>query len=502
LDASQGNVNLRHAILRLLPRSFSVLISNISSQLSQLLSQPSYIPINPHTPLQPVTLHALALAQFCAEILETFTRYKICNATSDLAIIKSNLDAIVTRVTTPLFGQLQTDMNAMLEPVGHASNVTSSPAKEAALKDKALKPHSAIVTLNQNLPVVGKALRRYTFDTCAVTQTSLATFHINTLWQAMVQLSHRAPSVPPVNEHTNAMEKASNVIHKSSFHSLAYALTPPASPLMMKRFSPPSSPPIKTKKLTPPNSPLPDKRVLSVPPLTSSPLVNSLTLGGGSAEESTNVKRKTTDNSLASSGSGTDAKESTTFTPSTSTLSQTAQPSVASPWLSALALDAKALVDVLSSSELPRPVMGSLPREAVDETFERLVAFREWLAGSVSHSRSGGLVKLLDTVPEEVPLLIALPVLLGEAWLAHRSIASSTDSNTSNDFPGMVKILGYESDESYRRTVGCGFRRADECECMFAACVLERLGTLGRVGDVSWSGRVVKWLEERLGGDC
>jgi len=144
--------------------------------------------------------------------------------------------------------------------------------------------------------------------------------------------------------------------------------------------------------------------------------------------------------------------------------------------------------------------MGSLPREAVDETFERLVALRDWLAGSVGPSGSGGLTRLLDTVPEEIPLLIALPILLGEAWLTHHHhplSISTTDSN--NDFPGMVKILGYESDEAYRRTVGCGFRRADECECMFTAYVLERLRALGTMGgDVDWSGKVVRWLEERL----
>jgi hypothetical protein len=213
-------------------------------------------------------------------------------------------------------------------------------------------------------------------------------------------------------------------------------------------------------------------------------------------EESTNVNRKASDGSFESNGIGSD----TTFIPS----NLTAQPSVASPWLSALAVDAKALVDAFTSSELPRPVMGSLPREAVDETFERLVALRDWLAGSIGPSGSGGLAKLLETVPEEVPLLIALPILLGEAWLTRRSLSTSTTTASAggegNDsFPGIVKILGYESDEAYRRTVGCGFRRADECECMFTTYVLERLCALGTMGgDVGWSGKVVKWLEERL----
>jgi hypothetical protein len=92
-----------------------------------------------------------------------------------------------------------------------------------------------------------------------------------------------------------------------------------------------------------------------------------------------------------------------------------------------------------------------------------------------------GCVRAVDYKDRQSSVWItALPILLGEAWLTHHPLSIATDSN--NDFPGMVKILGFEPDEAYRRTVGCGFRRADECECMFTAYVLERLRALETMG--------------------
>jgi len=114
--------------------------------------------------------------------------------------------------------------------------------------------------------------------------------------------------------------------------------------------------------------------------------------------------------------------------------------------------------------------MDSLPREAVDETYERFAAFRDWLGGAVH----GGSAKLLETVPEEVPLLVVLPILLGEAWIDY-STASNNTRVEGVAFLGMARLLGYADEETYKRTTACGFRRADECETMFGSAVVKRL---------------------------
>ncbi|KAG8824554.1 hypothetical protein FRC17_009080, partial [Serendipita sp. 399] len=247
LDASQGNSNLRHAILRLLPRSLSVIVSSLSPQVSQLLTTLGFVPTSATAPLPPCTLHALSLAGFVAEILETFTVHKLGSANSDLATIRSHLETIITRVTGPLFAQLQSEMSLLVEPLGlPSSSATSSPASFPGAKLS--KPHVAVSALAVQIPNLARAVHRYNLGQCAGTQTALATLLINAIWQTLVNVTHRPVpstySVPGV------------VVQKSSAATLFHALTPPASP------------PVKAKKLTPPSSPPLKKRML---PLTDSP---------------------------------------------------------------------------------------------------------------------------------------------------------------------------------------------------------------------------------------
>ncbi|KIM22657.1 hypothetical protein M408DRAFT_332844 [Serendipita vermifera MAFF 305830] len=465
LDASQGNTNLRHAILRLLPRSLTVIVSSLSVQVSQLIPTPGYVPSTVMAAPHPTTLHALSLAVFAGEILETFTTYKLATASSDLAAIYGHLDTIIMRVISPLFAQMQSEMTALLEPVGQppTTSVTNSPGPNG----KPAKPHSAIITLGQYMPGFTRILKRCAIPYSQGSQKALATFLISTTWQALVQLSHRAPS-----------SNAGTMVHKASAVSLALSqmsLTPPSSP-----------PPSIKKKLTPPSSPPSKKRVLALPGASDSPPKGVLRLrrvpsGGSTGSRSSSPDTRQREHQRAA-------------------VQQSLQASAA--WLSTLLLDTRALGDMLVSTEVPRPEEGSLAREAVDEALERFGAFREWIGGAVNAcamSSSAGEVlgKLMDSVPEEMPLLIVLPVLLGQAWLARPQFAAALAApggapvEGEREYPGVAKLIGYESEETYRRGVLCGFRRAEECEGVIAQCLL---GRLGPSSPFAWAEGVSAWL--------
>ncbi|PVF95404.1 hypothetical protein CPB86DRAFT_817227 [Serendipita vermifera] len=451
LDASQGNSNLRHAILRLLPRSLSVVISTLSAQISQFIPTPGFVPSSVMALPHPATLHALAYANFAAEVLETFVTYKLGTTNQDLIITRTSLEAIVTRVTSPLFTQMQTEMAALIEPLGHRSTSgTSSPSSFSGAKLP--KPHPAIATINQHLPHFAKALKRCTFPSCASTQSALASFFITSIWQALVQIAHRQPPV------------------KGSQVSLTgIGPTPPHSP-PVKKASLPASP--SMKKLTPPSSPLPKKRVL---PLSDSPPKLSLRL-----------RQVPSAGSLVSRAASPDIRNKDHG------LVMTVYPSTS--WLASSLVDAKAILDLLASTELPRPSESSLAREAVDEAVERLATFKEWLAGPVM---DGG--KLIEHVPEDLPLLIVLPLVMTEAWLDY-----SAQGNGESEYVCMGRLIGYENNDAYRRNVLCGFGRAEECEAIVGGRVLERLKAMDRWeapnngSGEGWIGGLVRWLESQL----
>ena len=465
LDASQGNTNLRHAILRLLPRSLTVIVSSLSSQVSQLTPVPGYVPSTVMASPHPATLHALSLAVFSGELMETFTTYKLATASSDLGAIYGHLETIIMRVTSPLFTQMQGEMANLLEPLSQpaGTSITNSPGPNG----KPGKPHTAIINLGQCMPFFARSLKRCTISSSPGTQKAVATFLINTVWQGLVQLSHRAP--------TNPVTPSGTMGHKASAVSLALSqmsLTPPSSP-----------PPGTKKKLTPPSSPPSKKRVLALP--------------GTGAQDSPpkGMLRLRRVPSAGSTGSRSSSPDSRQRAAQQQQVSAALQASVA--WLSALLLDTRALGEMLMSSEVPRPEEGSLARDAVDEALERFIAFKEWIAGAVA--AGGGLQKLMDSVPEEVPLLIVLPVLLAQAWLVRPlPVMPSGVVAEEATYPGIARLIGYESDDTYRRGVLCGFRRAEECEGVIARCLLGRLSPAPEATMVfGWAEGVNAWLSQR-----
>ncbi|VDC01659.1 unnamed protein product [Peniophora sp. CBMAI 1063] len=124
-------------------------------------------------------------------------------------------------------------------------------------------------------------------------------------------------------------------------------------------------------------------------------------------------------------------------------------PSPTVPKLSPHAVDARALLDILST--LPRPSPDSLARDAVDDAFSalrELVGLLEADLGSMRSGDASALAQQLTSRTGETPTLVALPVLM------HVLRPGKTRS--------VARMLGLEEAE-YRRGCLAGFGRAEEC---------------------------------------
>lgn len=131
--------------------------------------------------------------------------------------------------------------------------------------------------------------------------------------------------------------------------------------------------------------------------------------------------------------------------------------------------DAKSVYELLHA--LPRPPESNeLAREAVVEAFEAFEAFVALL-----HTRGDA-----TNVPEDVPTLIALPILL-----------------RASGFPTSLAQLLELGETEYR--IGCltGFGRAAECAPLVAMRLLEVLGPVESIDDAH--APLVAWLRSRCG---
>ena len=186
--------------MRCLHRPLSVLVNNLSAQLSHLIAAPAF-----HAPSAPTSqspspnatqLHALAVANFAGELLEEFDRLNLgtdADARIDgLKAVREGLVSVVNRVVTPLVGGIKNELIPLVEAL---ENSPAPVTKASAFK--ASNQHPSIVTLNGILPAYAKALSRYT--PTATAQTALAPFFISVIWRALVALSHRSnpPPSPP-----------------------------------------------------------------------------------------------------------------------------------------------------------------------------------------------------------------------------------------------------------------------------------------------------------------
>ncbi|KIM45109.1 hypothetical protein M413DRAFT_441779 [Hebeloma cylindrosporum] len=243
LNAAHDNAHLHRAVLRSLKRPFSVLLTDLSSQLLPLLSSPSFyaVPtVNNQFPFpNAVQLYVLSLAQFCEEIIQVFDELSLG---TDLDVrgdgLKSTRDgfvSIVSRVVNPFIAGIRGE----LIPIIEALETTKLPAvtKTPAAAKTALIYHPSIVSLQILMPAYARALTTYASST--LSHATLASLLISILWKAMVALSHRVDTKgsPPLTPETSPLLSGK----KGRAVSTTPPLTPPPGRFMIKL--PPSRPP-------------------------------------------------------------------------------------------------------------------------------------------------------------------------------------------------------------------------------------------------------------------
>lgn len=397
--ATQESPHLQRAILRSLQRPLSVLLTNLSGILLPLLSSPAFhtapAPTVQNPNPNPTQVHALAIAGFVEELLETFDALDLgvdVDLRGDVALksIRDGLVSLINRVVAPLVASIHKELILILEAL-------ETPNAKLIHGAKASSPfHPSIITLQANMPVYAKAMARYT--TSPASQATLATFLISVVWRGLVALAHR-PYISPSPPASPGLTPLSS---KKSRGTLTPPLTPPASRFTMKL--PPSRPP------SPP-----------------------------------------------------------------------AQMAVAST-----AADARALFDLLNLLHRPSRDKEStrLAGEAVDDAFQGLQALPPLLEAAHSlpsstadsQHRLNELAYKLELLATEVPLLIALPVVLQ---------APVPNQSTPVSVSGLIGL----SETEYRSQCLSGFGRAEECATTVAFRVLATLRSHPGIHPV-----VSKWL--------
>ncbi|KAG5646811.1 hypothetical protein DXG03_002188 [Asterophora parasitica] len=385
LKATQASPHLHRAIVRSLHRPLSVLLTSLSAHLLPLISSPAF----QHAPAptvqspnpNPTQLHAMAIATFVSELLETFDVLELGTDVDlrgdGLKPIREGLVSLINRVVGPLVGAIRNELMPLLAALEtpNSMNGVKHPGVKAPVAH-----HPSIVALQALMPVYAKAIARYTTSTYS--QTTLATFLIAIVWRGLVALSHR-PWVPS---------------------------TPPSSPGMI---------PIATKKSRGSTPPL-------TPPLT---------------------------------------KFSIKLPPSR----PPSPPATAVP--ASTAADARALFDLFGLLPLPigNKEATTLAREVVDDALEGLEALPPLLEAVhslpskiESQEHLNDVARGLEILATEVPLLIALPVVLQaplNGVCGGRSVGN---------------MIGLSEDQ-YRKECLSGFGRAEECSNTVALRALDAL---------------------------
>ncbi|KAF8070332.1 hypothetical protein FPV67DRAFT_1012825 [Lyophyllum atratum] len=406
LKATQESPHLHRAILRSLHRPLSVLLTNLSAHLLPLISSPAF----QHAPAptvqspnpNPTQLHAIAIATFVGELLETFDELDLGTDVDlrgdGLKTIREGLVSLINRVIGPLVASIRNELMPLLEALETPSSLIGTRVTPGVKAPAA--PHASIVALQAIMPIYAKAIARYT--TSAASQTTLATFLISIAWRGLVSLAHR-PYMP-------ASPQAS----------------PTLIPIAIKKSRGTTTPPV-----TPPSARFNIKLPPSRPP--SPPLL---------------LVRATA------------------------------------------AADARALFDLLSLFPLPTGGKEAtrLAREVVNDAFEGLKALPPLLdavhslPSSKVESEQGlnEVARELEILATEVPLLIALPVVL-------QAPVNGISANIS-----VGNMIGLTEDQ-YRRQCLSGFGRAEECSTTVALRVLDALGTNPDAHPI-----ISRWLEMEI----
>ena len=423
LTAARENPNLERAIVRLLARSLSVLVTTLTVQLPPLLASPHYVPSSctlPPAQWDASTQHGLALAGFCAELLEVFAAHSLGEVrNSDIGAIKATIENTVLRLTSPLFAALQGELVGCLEG-----------ATRPAVYRPSGRPHPALQQFQLLAPHAGRVLRRYAVDgggACKATESQLASVLIAVAWAGMLALVCRPTSIRLLPSPTSPGSPPPGSASPGKAPSLAL---PGAKPSR----TPPGTPKIPLRLLK-------DNHAAGSSPtafaLVALPVVALTPVSAASSR------------------------------------APTPPPAEAPP---PLVLDFRVFLEVLER-ELPRPpAKEGLAGEAVDEAFGRVCALGSWIGRGFSNANTttngttaaSALRDFLDTdedgdddneEEDELPFLLALELLL-----RHRLGVEN----------GAAAFLEMD-EELYKKRCLSGFGRADEWACVVGRAVGEGL---------------------------
>lgn len=282
LKAANGNPHLHRAIVRSLHRPLSVLLGNLSTMMLPLISSPAFLTPPAPTVQSPnpnaIQLHALAVAAFAGELLESFDDLNLgldSDARGDgLKVIRDGLVSLVNRVVNPLIRGIRNELVPILDALE-----LLTPSSKVAPGVKNTMLHTSIVTLQSIIPVYALALRRYTVSRTA--QNVLAPFTISLVWRSIVALCHRpmATSPPP----SPSLLPLTALKKRRGSPSSSPPLTPPSMRFTIKLpTSRPPSPP--ASQPAPSLSPATDARTLC-DLLVTLPAPNADTESGRLAKE-------------------------------------------------------------------------------------------------------------------------------------------------------------------------------------------------------------------------
>ncbi|KAK0241248.1 hypothetical protein EDD85DRAFT_393868 [Armillaria nabsnona] len=245
LRATSETPHLYRAILRSLHRPLSVLLGNLSASLLPHLSSPALLVLPSTVPqaqvLNPTQLHAVAIATFAGELLETFDDFALGldgDIRGDgLKLIREGLASLVNRVVQPFLGLMKSELHPLVESL--ETLAASSAGKTSPSGKTSSYLHPSIVTLQTIVPVYTKTIARYTAT--PISQTNLATFLISIIWRGLLALTSR-PYVAPTPPSSPASLPA--VVRKRRGSS-----TPPLAPspgrfVIKLPSSRPPSPPV------------------------------------------------------------------------------------------------------------------------------------------------------------------------------------------------------------------------------------------------------------------
>lgn len=245
LVATRDKPHVHRAMIRCLHRPLSVLLTNLSAYVLPFLSAPAFlVPSAPTVQApnpNPTQLHALALAAFAGELLETFDELKLgldADSRGDgLKVIRDGLVSVIGRVVNPLVAGIKTELIPLIADLETPIVVSGTVHKTLAGPKIVVVQHPAMVTLQTVMPIYARALARYN-----VSNTSQATFAsllISLLWRGLMALSHR-PQQPASRPNTPAPHPTAPAKRRDTASSSGL-ITPPAGRFGIKL--PPSRPP-------------------------------------------------------------------------------------------------------------------------------------------------------------------------------------------------------------------------------------------------------------------